>query len=58
MSRYYGGKKIGTRYYGEKIITAAYRGLKLIWKSISSCFGGGYWNNDEPWDNNDSWNNG
>lgn len=52
-----GKKEINLAYYGRKAITAIYKGLKLIWQSISSCFGGGYWDNDKPWNNDDGWRN-
>lgn len=58
MSRYKDGKAITLIYYGKKATTAIYKGLRIIWQSIRSCFGGGYWNNDQPWNNDDSWNNG
>ena len=35
---------------------------RLLWTIasdfISSCFGGGYWINEEAWKNDDVWNNG
>ena len=57
MSRYKDGKEITLIYYGRKAITAIYKGLRMIWQSIISCFGGGYWDNDKPWNNDDGWKN-
>lgn len=51
----FGLNNIQLAYYGKKAITSIYKGFKLVWQSISSCFGGGYWNNIEPWDNEDGW---
>lgn len=42
----------------NKIATAIYLGVKLVWNSIRSCFGNGYWDNDQVWNNDESWNNG
>lgn len=53
----WGRNEINLAYYGRKAITAIYKGLKLIWQSISSCFGGGYWDNNKPWNNDDGWRN-
>lgn len=29
-----------------------------VWALIRSCFGNGYWRDDQPWNDNDGWNNG
>lgn len=42
----------------ELIITSIYRNDQLLWQSVSSCFGAGYWRNDKPWKNDESWKNG
>lgn len=55
---YLGGKEIKLAYLGKKVIIAAHLGLKLIWQLLKSCFGGGYWNNTQPWDNKGGWHNG
>jgi hypothetical protein len=57
MSRYKDGNEITLIYYGKKAITVIYKGLRMIWQSISSCFGAGYWDNDKPWNNDDGWRN-
>jgi hypothetical protein len=42
---------------GTQVIKAIYIGAKLVWNTIRSCFGSGYWDNDRPWDNDDAWQN-
>ena len=44
-------------YFGSRAITAVYKGLVLVWTSILSCFGKGYWINDKPWVDSDAWKN-
>lgn len=29
----------------------------LVWQSVRSCFGAGYWSNDKPWINEEAWKN-
>lgn len=53
----YNGKRIYLRYYGIKIIRAAYLGTILIWSIIGSCFGSGFWRNDQPWSNDEGYKN-
>ena len=57
MSSFFGSKKITARYIGKKAIIAIYRGTRLIWSAITSCFGAGFWKNDESWSNDDGWAN-
>ena len=52
------GNELSARFWGSKIVVSVYRGIKALWCNLKSCFGGGDWNNDQPWDNNDGWNNG
>lgn len=40
-----------------KVATEIYRGARLVWTAIKSCFGAGYWVNDEPWLNEEGWKN-
>lgn len=42
-------------YWGSKVITAVYKGSQLVWSAIKSCFGKGYWINEQPWSNIDAW---
>ncbi len=42
------GKDV-SQIVGNKIITAVYIGTKLVWQSIRSCFGSGFWINSSPW---------
>lgn len=32
-------------------------GLRIVWQSIRSCFGKGFWINEKPWINDDAWKN-
>lgn len=52
------GKEISAAYVGKKVLSAVYVGAKMVWTSISSCFGLGYWKGDEPWNGTDAWNGG
>ena len=54
---YRNGKEVTLIYYGEKAVSAVYAGARLVWQAVRSCFGGGGWNNDKPWDNDDGWKN-
>ena len=54
---YKDGKQISSVSFGQKVITAIYHGARVVWEAISSCFGKGYWINEEPWDNDDGWTN-
>ena len=50
-------KSQSQEYFGFKPITSVYKGLTLVWSAIRSCFGKGYWINDQPWVDNDAWKN-
>lgn len=52
-----GSKDISSIRIGGKAVTAVYKGAKLIWESVTSCFGSGYWINDYPWKNDNGWKN-
>ena len=47
------GKDVSQIRVGNKIITAVYIGTKLVWQSIRSCFGSGFWINSSPWKNDE-----
>lgn len=51
------GKVIETIKHGNRNIVAVFKGKRLVWQSIHSCFGGGYWANKKPWLNGDGWKN-
>lgn len=51
------GKDVSQIRVGNKIITAVYIGTKLVWQSIRSCFGPGFWINSSPWKNDEGWKN-
>ena len=53
-----GGHDVKLLYLGSKSVKAIYKGPILVWSSIRSCFGNGYWASDKPWDNEDKWVNG
>lgn len=57
MAIYFKDKEISAVYFGKKAISAIYKGAKLVWSAVSSCFGKGYWINEQPWDNEDAWKN-
>lgn len=44
-------------YHNNRAIAAVYKGFDLVWSAIRSCFGKGYWINDQPWVDNDAWKN-
>lgn len=50
-------KEIVAVFKGSKTITAIYRGTRLVWQSVCSCFGAGYWVNEKPWLNEEGWKN-
>lgn len=54
---YKDGKQVSGIYFSGKVITAVYFGAKLVWETVKSCFGNGYWINGKPWRNNDAWRN-
>ena len=45
------GRNITALVVQEKEIVYFYVGVKLIWQSVQSCFGAGYWVNEKPWVN-------
>lgn len=51
------GKVVSLLYLGKKVVRLAYRNSALVWQTIRSCFGAGYWQNDSPWDNTDGYKN-
>ena len=51
------GKEISEYYYGKTPLIEMYRGKTLIWQSVHSAFGSGYWDNFKPWNNNEGWKN-
>lgn len=54
---YYKGLEIVAINYLKKSTIAIYQYSKIIWQAINSCFGGGSWNNDSPFDNDEAWSN-
>lgn len=51
------GKEIIELYRGKTPILEMYYGKYLVYQSIRSCFGNGYWISDKPWINSDVWRN-
>lgn len=52
-----GSKDVSAIRIGNKVIVSVYKGATLVWQSITSCFGLGYWVNDYPWKNDGAWKN-
>ena len=51
MGIFIAGKEItAVNAYG-RAITAIYAGTRLVWQAIRSCFGSGWWGNEEGWKN-------
>lgn len=57
MSIKVNGKDITFVAVGQKAIATIYQGSKLVWEAIRSCFGKGFWVNEQPWSNDDAWKN-
>ena len=41
-----GNKEISAIRLGNNVISAVYKGSVLIWQAIRSCFGSGWWVNE------------
>ena len=41
---------------GHEITEVRY-GLRVVWQSVRSCFGKGFWIDEKPWINDDAWKN-
>lgn len=52
---HHGLKEIMAVYAGKTPITAIYKGAQLVWESIRSCFGRGFWVDEAPWNDDDAW---
>jgi len=52
-----GQDKADRIFIGSKAVESIWLGATLIWTSITSCFGAGFWNNLLKWDNQDGWKN-
>lgn len=50
-------KSQSQEYLGTRPVIAVYKGSQLVWTSVRSCFGKGYWINDKPWVDTDAWKN-
>lgn len=57
MAGFYKGKEIANVYHKNRVINAIYKGAVLVWEAVRSCFGKGFWVNEQPWDNEDGWKN-
>lgn len=51
-------KEITTIIHAKRLLVSIVYAGRVAWEGVKSCFGGGYWDNDKPWDNKDAWNNG
>lgn len=60
--RYIAGKKVIAKFHARRIIGWTYHGLRLVWQRVKdavvsgSCFGSGYWIDENPWLDEDGWN--
>lgn len=52
-----GKKEIESIFIGKNPVAQIYIGAKLVWESIKSCFGAGFWKNEAPWSNIEGWRN-
>lgn len=57
MAVYLKDKEITLVNLGKKAVSKVYYGTRLVWESIKSCFGAGWWINTKPWINTDKWKN-
>lgn len=46
----------GIHALGRVIVTLRV-GTMLLWESVRSCFGKGFWINDKPWRDDNGWKN-
>lgn len=51
------GKEITTLIIENKKIIYIFYGDKLLWQTVGSCFGAGYWINEKPFINEEGWKN-
>lgn len=51
-----GNETVAITALGHEIMEVR-KGLAVVWQSIRSCFGKGFWVNEKPWINEDSWKN-
>lgn len=49
------GKEISQWSLGSKPIQFLALGAKMIWEAVRSCFSGGRWEDDKPWNDDDAW---
>lgn len=53
------GKVVNGIHQVGRTATAMYKAVGtvavLVWTSIRSCFGNGYWVSEKPWLSNDAW---
>lgn len=57
MPIYINKKQIGTVQIHKAPMSYVFVGPTIVWQSIRSCFGKGYWINEKPWINVDGWKN-
>ena len=51
------GRNITALVVQENEIVYFFVGDKLLWQSVHSSFGAGYWVNEKPWVNEEGWKN-
>lgn len=55
--KWIGKDKVDGMYIGKQAVDQLYYGAILIYQTIRSCFGRGFWINNKAWINKDSWRN-
>lgn len=55
MAIYVNNKSIIQIFADNKAVAAVYAGAQLVWQTIRSCFGGGFWVGRKPWLYNEGW---
>lgn len=55
--KWIGKDKVDGMYIGKQAVGQLYYGAILIYQTIRSCFGRGFWINNKAWINKDSWRN-
>lgn len=53
--RLHNNKELIEKRLGSKLIIEIRKGFKILWQSVLSCFGAGYWQGSKPWSGSDAW---
>jgi len=52
---YHNGRRIQAIYHNGRAVSAVYHGTRLVWQSVRSCFGRGWWIPKKPFIGKDKW---